>query len=289
MDIRIIAVPYDSGRRAARMGAGPERLLRAGLERHLTSRGHAPTTETVTLADDVFPAEGPVAFALNAALAARVAAAVAEGCVPLVLAGNCTSALGTVAGLGDTDIGVFWFDAHGDFNTPETTVSGFLDGMALATLAGRCWRQAAARVPGFAPVPEDRIVLLGARDLDADEARALAASAVTLLPPDAARGDIGESVAQVAGRVARAYVHVDLDVLDPSEARANALAAPGGLSVAEVRGAVAEIAARVPLAAVAFTAYDPECDRAGRMPPAAFAILDQVLDGWPGSKGRDGT
>ena len=70
---------------------------------------------------------------------------------PLVLAGNCNAAVGVVAGLGP-GAAVLWCDAHADFNTPETTTGGFLDGMGLATVTGRCWTSMAARVPGFVPV-----------------------------------------------------------------------------------------------------------------------------------------
>ena len=59
---------------------------------------------------------------------------------PVVLAGNCNSYVGTLAGLETDRAGVSWFDAHGDFNTPETTTTGFLDGMGLAMASGRCWK-----------------------------------------------------------------------------------------------------------------------------------------------------
>jgi arginase len=81
---------------------------------------------------------------------------------PLVLGGNCGVALGVVAGLGG-DARVVWADAHGDFNTPETTLGGFLDGMGLATLTGGCWTAITATIPGFAAVPDDHVWLLGAR------------------------------------------------------------------------------------------------------------------------------
>ena len=65
------------------------------------------------------------------------------------------------AGGGGTD--VVWFDAHGEATTPETTTSGFLDGMGISILTGRCWRTMAASIPGFEPLPGKRIALLGAR------------------------------------------------------------------------------------------------------------------------------
>src|SRR5687767_1880913 len=123
----------------------------------------APTSES-------WVAEIGTAFDLDRQLAREVAAARLRSAFPLTLAGNCITSVGTVGGLGAGATGVLWFDAHGDFNTPETTIGGFLDGMALATVVGRCWRSLAAGVPGFTPVAEENVVLVGARDLDPAEA-----------------------------------------------------------------------------------------------------------------------
>src|SRR5687768_13373447 len=128
-DIHLIRVPYDSGQRALRMGAGPDALAPSFVDA-LRAEGHEVTGETVE-APPGFATEVATAFALARALSERVRAARAEGRRPLVLAGNCMSSLGTVAGLRDEDddLGVVWFDAHGDLETPETTTSGFADGM----------------------------------------------------------------------------------------------------------------------------------------------------------------
>src|SRR6478735_11713834 len=96
---------------------------------------------------------------------------------PVVLSGNCLAAVGVIAGLGE-GTGVIWIDAHGDFNTPQTTTRGFLDGMTLATATGKCWVELANGIEGFMPVPEDAVVLIGARDLDPGEKAALARSSI---------------------------------------------------------------------------------------------------------------
>ena len=153
-----------------------------------------------------------------------------------MLSGNCgPAALGCVAGLRNASA-VYWFDAHGDFNTPDTTVGGFLDGMAMATMTGRCWPALAAAIPGFAPLAESCVTLLGARDLDPLEAAALEASDVRLVPPADLRtglriGDRGLR-APAAGP---AYLHLDLDVMDPSEGRVNMLRRAGGTIAAGCR------------------------------------------------------
>jgi arginase len=78
------------------------------------------------------PAEVAVAFELDRLVSEQVCEAVAEGEFPLVLSGNCNTSIGTLAGVGPEGLGVVWFDAHADFNTPETTTTGFMDGMGLA-------------------------------------------------------------------------------------------------------------------------------------------------------------
>ena len=148
-EVEVMVVPYDSGHRGKRMGAGPERLIEAGLESALREAGFDVATTSIELPDDFFPAEPQAAFALHRLLARAVGDASSRGAFPLILAGNCNTAIGTLAGIRNRDIGIIWFDAHGDFNTPETTSSGFFDGMALATATGHCWREMVASVPGF--------------------------------------------------------------------------------------------------------------------------------------------
>src|SRR5262249_40881070 len=137
---------------------------------------------------DPFPREVGTTFDLVRRLADRVRVAVAGGRLPLVLAGNCFSAVGTLAGLGGGGAGVVWFDCHGDFNTPATTPSGFLDGMALATVVGQCWTALTSGVPGFRSSPGRRVLHLGGRDFDPGERERMEAVGVTLLAPGALQG-----------------------------------------------------------------------------------------------------
>ncbi len=169
MEIRLLLVPYDSGQRNVRMGAGPEHLCAAGLEKHLAAQGHQVDSEVIEPASRNWRAEVQTSFELMRAIAKHVRAARTARRFPVVLSGNCLAAVGVIAGLGP-GTGVIWIDAHGDFNTPQTTTSGFLDGMTLATATGQCWGELAHSIEGFEPVPENAVVLLGARDLDPGEA-----------------------------------------------------------------------------------------------------------------------
>jgi arginase len=273
VDIQILAVPYDSGNRGARMGAGPEALLDAGLEKALRDRGHSVQTTIVEPAKGSWRAEIRTSFELMRTLATEVRAAREANRFPIVLAGNCNTAVGTLAGLGADSTGVAWFDAHGDFNTPETTSSGFLDGTAVAIVTGRCWTRLALSVPDFIPIAEDRVCLIGTRDLDPLERDLLEASLVEVVSPVNLRRTLGATLDKIRERVADMYVHLDLDVLDATVARANSYALTGGLSLEDVEYSLSEIRGRFRTAGITLSAYDPAADADGVAARAAIRLL----------------
>src|SRR5712671_1661390 len=197
MNLQLLAVPYDSGNLRARMGAGPEALLTAGLEQALRDNGHSVHTKVAELAADSWHSEIQTSFQLMRMLSVGVRDARESGRLPIVLAGNCNTAVGTLAGLGADSTAVAWFDAHADFNTPETTASGFLDGTAVAIVTGRCWTQLAATVPGFEPVPDNRVCLIGTRDIDSLEGGLLDESAVDVIEPRKLRSDLARALALI--------------------------------------------------------------------------------------------
>lgn len=200
MDLQLIAVPYDSGNYRARMGAGPEALLAAGLERALERQGYRVHTKMAEHPDDSWHAEIQTGFELMRMVSNAVREARESGRLPIVLAGNCNTAVGTIAGLGD-GVGIAWFDAHGDFNTPETTTSGFLDGTAVAIITGRCWKQLAVTIPGFQPIPDERVCIVGARDIDILEGRLLAKSNVDVIEPNRIRPDLPRALNSIGRHV----------------------------------------------------------------------------------------
>src|SRR2546423_3461625 len=182
MKLNAIVVPFDSGFANRRMGAGPTALVESGALDG--ARAKVADVSVATYEDATFRAEVQSALAIDRWVAAQVRASLDAGAMPLVLSGNCITSVGTCAGIhahAGRAPAVCWFDAHADFNTPETTASGFLDGMALGMLTGRCWTQLAATIPGFEPVPESRVALFGARHLDPAEETALRTSGVRWL------------------------------------------------------------------------------------------------------------
>lgn len=267
----MIGWPFHRGLPDSGMGAGAA-LLAGDPELHaaLWAADWAPTVQRVAAAD---PQAGEIArtFELVRALAGAVQAARSRDAFPLVLAGGCISAAGTVAGSGAR--GAVWLDAHADLDTPEDNVSGFLDVMALSVLTGGCWAAQRARIPGFTPLREADVALLGARDLApyqaARVARAATRTVLGAFAVDAARGAIARLPAPL-------YLHVDLDVLDASVGRANRYAAPGGPTLETVLATIDAAFDHGRVAAATLSAYDPSADRDRRILAAARTIAAHI-------------
>jgi arginase len=274
MNICAVLAPYDSGHHRQRMGLGPEHLW-PSIEPVLTRGGHATRSEIIALPTG-FLAEISTAFSVARAIAGRVRDLRREGWIPLVLSGNCNASLGTVSGCGCENTGVIWFDAHGEATTPETTRSGFLDGMGISMLTGQCWHQLARSVPGFTPLHGEQIVLVGARDVEPDEAALLQRVGVRRVAHAEDAGAAAGSL-QAQSRVDGVYVHLDLDVLDPQEATANQWAPPDGLRIASMQRALADVRRQLPIKAIGLASYSPEVDRDSRALRAALTMIETLL------------
>jgi arginase len=278
LQIQLIAVPYDAGLRDMRMGRGPAHLLELGAEAVLRERGDE--VSCLTLDSRVpFPTEIGVAVDLNRQVSECVRATLDRGLFPLLLAGNCNVSIGAVAAL---DLpAVMWFDAHADFNTPDTTVTGFFDGMSLGAMTGQSWRTLTRTIPGFMPVPENQVVLIGARDIDDEEADLLRASEVVVLTASTVqRLSILDALAPVLralhARTQRVFLHIDLDVLDPSEGTVNPFAAPHGLALKHVLAAIRRIGEQFTVIGATVSAYDPAVDTDDRAGMAALKIIGEI-------------
>jgi arginase len=185
-----------------------------------------------------------------------------SGARALVLGGDCTSHAGALAGLRRARpglrLGLVWFDAHGDFNTPGTTPSGNVWGMPFAMICGRGDPDLVAACDGPS-VREEDSALAGGQVLDETESRMLTASAVAhfgagMLATDAGRAALGAWAAVVAARVDAWYIAVDLDAIDASEGLAVAMPEADGLSLEATVMAIEAIAATGPVLAIGITA-----------------------------------
>src|SRR5918998_87346 len=281
-DIRIIAVPYDSGHPGLRMGAGPEHLLDNGLGEALRSEGRVLSVTTVRHEKEP-AAEVATAFELHGLVSNQVRRALADGEVPLVLSGNCNTSVGTIAGADSEGMGVVWFDAHGEFNTPETTTTGFIDGMGLAIAVGHCWKAMARGVPGFSAVPEENVVMAGVREMDPAERGRLDASGVTVVGAEVIEKQglraLAAALNELKTRVGRVYVHLDLDVLDAGKVgKANEFAAEGGPDAEELEAALGMVRESFEVAAAGIASYDPAFDADGRILRSAIASARSLTD-----------
>jgi arginase len=195
-----------------------------------------PPDREVSTVVEVLP-EGDVwtrLGSLYAAVSAAVARGAEAGSAVAVLSGDCMVSLGVVAGLQRAGINpsIVWFDAHGDVQTLETTTSGYVGGMPLRILVGYRPELISRRL-GLRAVPEDRAVLVDARDLDPPEAQYLAAARIR-------RSD----VAGLAGdRLPDGplVLHIDLDVVDPADLPGLRYPAPGGPSLTAVLAAARRV------------------------------------------------
>lgn len=195
---------------------------------------------------------------------------------PVLLAGECSIALTTLPAVGRLrpDARVLWLDAHGDFNTPETSPSGYLGGMALAGACG-LWDAGL----GAGALPADRIVLAGVRDLDPPERAALEESDVTV---------IGSSPVETLVAVQNAldgapvYVHLDLDVIDPESFPAQ-FPVPGGLGPDKLYDVLEAVVHGCELVGLEVTAFEaPEDDAESHVAAStAMHVLEPLLDAVP--------
>ena len=275
--VRTILAPYDSAHRGVRMGAGPDHLRDNGLSEVLRSRGRDLSFTTIRPETDP-PAEVATAFELDRLVSEQVREASAEGEFPLVLSGNCNTSVGTLAGVGPGGIGIVWFDGHTDFNTPETTTTGFTDGMGLAIAVGHCWKEMAGSVPGFSPVVEQNVVLAGAREIEPAEEERLAASDIAVVGAEQIEKEgllaFADALDKLKTSVTRVYVHLDLDVLDPGKVgKANESAPAGGLDTEELEAALGMLRERFVVAAAGIASYDPAFDAGGGVLDTALACI----------------
>jgi len=203
----------------------------------------------------------------------QVEDALGGGNLPVLLAAECSIALTTLPAVlaGRPDAHVLWLDAHADFNTPGSTPSGYLGGMGLAGACG-LWDAGLGREP----IPPERVVLAGVRDLDPPEREALEGGPVTV---------IGASPVETLVAVMNAldgapvYVHLDLDVIDPESFPAQ-FPAPGGLAPDKLYDVLEAVVAESELIGMEVTAFEAPEDQLERRAAVqtAMHVLEPLLD-----------
>lgn len=199
-----------------------------------------------------FAADPDPVVAVNRALAAAIRAHAEH--TPLIFSADCVSGLGAMKGLETLNPAVLWYDAHGDFNTPATTPSGFLGGMPLAALVGR-GNEALVQGIGLTPVAETDVILTDARDLDPGEKELLASSRVTHLPQV-------EALLTMPLPDKPLYIHFDTDVVNTDDMPAMSYSATGGPSLATTLATLERVKREAQVAGVLFSLWKHTLDGA---------------------------
>jgi len=182
---------------------------------------------------------------IGSAIAEQAAEGLRAGRGLLMTGGNCNHVTGILGGLQDAfgagaRIGLVWLDAHGDINTPQTSLSGSLGGMPVATCAGLAWPEWRVRSHIAAPLPIERIVLGDVRHLDVPEAELVRALGVPLarLQPSGAGEPFETAIARLSQQVDMIYLHIDADVLDIAYQPNHCTGEPDGPDMQQVLAAV---------------------------------------------------
>ncbi len=274
MNINIICVPYQVDVTRWGCANGPQAFLDHGLMDLLDEQGH-DVSEPVWIE---LPKEERTRDAVTnlGRIARRTAEAVRaalqeEDDFALVLAGDCTHAVGAIGGLAQAKetAGVVWFDAHGDLNTMETTTSGFLGGMPYAVALGwdlDDWRLSAGLEP---PVRAEAAALIGASDLDAAEVEALqrypiAQVDATALTQPGVTEHIQAALRLRANEASAWYLHIDLDVGGPEECPGSYTPAPYWPPRESILEASRATVRTLPVKVASLAVYNPAADIDGR-------------------------
>jgi arginase len=201
------------------------------------------------------------------------------------LGGECGLIVGTLAGFQNSfkgRPGVLWLDAHGDFNTPETTPSGFIGGMPLAMACGR-GPKLFQQIDELQPlVSEEAVVHMGSRDLDPPEAEAMKNSPMKLYPAAYMRKEGVSKCAEEAGRhldrIADWIIcHLDLDAIDPLTIPAVDFPCKEGLKLEEVRAVVQAVQKTEKMKVFNLTAYDPTLDTGQQSSKTILNLISKIL------------
>lgn len=294
MKIEIIGVPMDLGAGRRGVDMGPSAIRYAGLEARLEALGHevvdrgdvaVPPSETCGSGEERVRYLEPI-LEVGSRLAERVGAVAAAGGVSVVLGGDHSIALGSIAGSArGRTLGVIWLDAHGDFNTDATTPTGNIHGMPLAALCGYGherlvsldgWREEGAKIS-----PQN-LAVVGVRSLDPEERSLMREAGVTVFSMEAIdRFGIGEVMRRAIATAGRGtdgiYVSLDLDVLDPMYAPGVGTPIPGGLTYREAHLAAEMLAETGSVVGLDLVEVNPILDRSNTTGDLAVELALSAL------------
>jgi arginase len=294
--IEIIGAPIDLGQSRRGVDMGPSAIRVADLDAALESLGRAVTDcgdidvripETLEIGSVTLRYKSAIMAACEA-LRVEVERSLAAGRMPLILGGDHSLSIGSIAGVSNhfrrqsAGIGVIWLDAHGDSNTPETTPSGNIHGMSLAVSMGFGDPELTG-LGGRAPkVDPGKVVLIGVRDLDSGERETLKRSGATVytireVDERGMRDVVNEAVRIAGAGTAGIHVSFDLDVLDPEDAPGVGTAIDGGITYREAHLAMEMLAEGAKVVSVDLVEVNPILDTRNQTALLAVELTQSLL------------
>ncbi len=291
--VALVKMPYTGSRNVPELSRVPDYLAEGGIEGRLAKLGVAlkpMSTVALTPEEQREYGEWHRLGLANGHLADVVAQNRREGYLTVGLLGNCSSLMGMLGGLqhsGPTRrplrVGLVWIDAHGDLNTPETTLSGMLGGMPVAGSGGLALTNLRL-TSGLDPaLPTKYIVMVAVRDTDPLEQELIDRSDIKMLTVEDIRTR-SENVQLQMERLSEItdviYVHIDMDVLDPAEVSGHSLMVADGPTSAELAAALAEMFRYEKVAALGIASTPAwERDPDGTSREAAYRLMAGALEG----------
>ncbi|MEF7437074.1 arginase [Paenibacillus lautus] len=289
--VSIIPVPFDRGATRRGAGQGPDAIFGAGLKRKLDALGVTyQVDDLAALPERKDEAHHPrlnhltEVITMNEQLAARVSALAEAGTFPLVLGGDHSIAIGTLAGLTRhyRNLGVIWIDAHSDLNTPNTTPTGNIHGMSLAVSLGRGDRRLTSIGGVKSTIKPEHVVLIGARSLDQGERDFILREGIACFTMQ----DIDRMgmfrVMEEAIRISSTgtdgvHLSFDIDSVDPKIAPGTGTPVQGGLSYREAHLAMEMLSESGILTSAEFVENNPLLDRGQKTSRLLVGLIGSML------------
>ncbi len=294
--IRVIGVPLDLGQDRRGVDMGPSAVRVAGLAARLEGLGFSVEDAgnvIVPMPEQKAPGNPKAKYLKEIAATCKkqaewVLTTLEDGALPLVLGGDHSIAVGTVSGVSEfyrrrqQRAGLLWLDAHGDFNTPETTPSGNIHGMPLACLLGIGPKELSGLF-GFAPkVAAENTVLIGVHDLDAEERRLLRQTGVKVatmrdLDERGMRAVLEEAIAVATNGAEGFHCSLDMDFIDAAFAPGVGTPVRGGVTYREAHLAMEIIADSHNLLSLEVVEVNPVLDERNRTAELAVELIASAL------------
>ena len=291
--VSLVKMPYRGERNLADLSDVPDYLDKGGIAKLLEERGcrlKPASTVALTAEEKKEYGEWNRLGLANGQLARAVAADRREGYFPVGLLANCSALMGMLGGLqhsGPTSrplrVGLVFIDAHGDFNTPETTLSGMLGGMPVAISAGLCLTRLRLKSGLDPALPQRHIVLAAVRDTDPLEQDLLDRSEIEQISVADIRTRseaIDRQMKRLSSLTDVIYVHVDMDVLDPREVSGHPLTVADGPTSLELAAAISDMFKHQKAAAFGVASTPSgERDKDGLSRQAAYNLILGAVNG----------